>query len=421
MRTATSRGRLEALDGPTVEADPAAGPCADATEAPEVLIREARRRQRRRRAFFVLTIVAAVGLAAGLATSLSSPPPTHPPSAPGPRARPPAARLVRPTVTKSADGLVSWHGPMHSPRAFGTRFGLYFAWSTTRLGAGSLHGVLARVDPGSGRMRAVRSTSGTATGMVGVHHSLYVVLSSARPKVPRGRLVRMDPTTLRVLRSWPLPAEHAPYSIVAAGGGIWVAAGDHLERLTPASGAVTASLTFEGAASVSLGTNAAGSVLVAAGDIATGAYYLERIDPSTGAVELVTPRRIGTASIGGIVHAALWVGVGYGTMGNARLFSASSLEPVGPGCHTGSATQTCVGGSSPRPDVTGGRLYITTPNAPTRNYCALPTGQPITLLPVDLRHDEVLAFGRASLLFQVTRTTPRTPTISEVRIPTSCR
>ena len=72
----------------------------------------------------------------------------------------------------------------------------------------------------------------------------------------------------------------------------------------------------------------------------------------------------------------------------------------------------------------GGRLYITTPNAPTRNYCALPTGQAIAPLPIDLRDDYVLAIGRTGrtlLLFQVTRTTLRTPTISEVRIPAPCR
>ncbi|MDA8266416.1 MAG: hypothetical protein M0T79_13950 [Actinomycetota bacterium] len=424
MGTTTSRRSSEAVEGASTLHDPPPAPFSDEqAEAAEVLIKEARRRQRRRWALSALAIVAAVGLVAGLATSFSPPPPKHGPP-PGPKGHPPAPRPVRPTVTKTADGLVSWHGPMHSPRAFVTSLGLYFAWNTTRLGAGSVHGVLARVDPLTGEMSVVDPTQGTATSAVAVHGSLFAVLTSETPKVPRGRLVRLNPTTLKVIRSWALPAELTSHSMVAAGGGVWVAAGDHLERVTPASGSVTASLTLRRAAAVSLGTNTTGSMLVAAANIATGAHYLERIDPSTGAVELRTPRTGGTASIGGIVHTALWIAVGSGTMGNALLYSAVSLQRLGPGCHTGVGTETCVLGSSPRPEFEGGRLYITTPNAPTRNYCALPSGQAIAPLPIDLRDDYVLAIGRTGrtfLLFQVTRTTLRTPTISEVRIPAPCR
>ncbi len=311
---------------------------------------------------------------------------------------------------------------MRSPRVFDTSLGLYFAWSTTPLGAGSLHGVLARVDPVTGEMSVVRATQGTATSVVPVHGALFAVLTTETAKAPHGLLARVDPTTLKVLRSWTLPAVGTPCSMVAAGGALWVAAGAHLERVTPSSGAVTTTLTLEGAASVSLGTNTTGSVLVAAGDIATGAYYLERIDPWTGALERRTGRRIGTAGIGGVIRTALWIGVGFGTTGNALRERVRSLRPVGPGCHTGVGTQACVVGSSPHPDLEAGHLYVTTPNAPARNYCALWTGQVIAPLPVDLRHDDVLAVARTStLFFQVTTSTRRTPTISEASVPASCR
>ncbi len=311
---------------------------------------------------------------------------------------------------------------MHSPRVFDTSLGLYFAWSTTPLGVGSMHGALARVDQVTGELSVVRATQGTATSLVAVHGSLFVVLSSEGPKVPRGRLARVDATTLNVLRSWTLPAVGTPYATVAAGGALWVAAGAHLERVAPSSGAVTTTLTLEGAASVSLGTNTTGSALVAAGDIATGAYHLERIDSWTGALERRTGRRIGTAGIGGVIRTALWIGVDFGTTGSALRERVRSLRPVGPGCHAGVGTQACVVGSSPRPDLEAGHLYVTTPNAPTRNDCALRTGQVIARLPVDLRHDDVMAIARTStLLFQVTTSTRRTPTISEASVPASCR
>lgn len=419
--TTTSRRGPEVAGTPAVPRDPTSAPLGDEpAEALHALIEEARRRQRRRRAFSALAVVGTVGLVAGLATAFSSPPPKPPPP-PVPGGHVPAPRPTLPTVTRTADGLVSWHGPMQSPRAFDTALGLYFAWDVTRPGAGSVHGVLARVDPRTGRMAAIRTTQGTATSVVALHRSLFVALASVRGDVSRGRLVRVDPTTLEVIGSTTLPAEPTPSELVTAGGGVWVATGDRLERVTPASGSVTVSLALPGASSVSLGTDTRGSVLVAAADIPSGAHYLERIDPSTGAVQARAPQGGGDAAVGGIVQTELWIGESSGTMGAALRYSVGSLQLEGQGCHTGSATEACILGTSPRPTIEEGRLYITTPNAPTRNYCAQPDGQAIARLPVDIEDgDRVLAIGRTSLLFQVT-TTPRTPTISEVRIPASCR
>lgn len=146
----------------------------DPAEAPEVLVGDARRRQQWRWAFCALAIVSAVGLAAALAASFSrplkkpppkKPPPKKPPPL-GSRRRPPAHRPVCPLVTRTAAGLLSWHGPMHAPRVFDTSLGLHFAWSTTLLGAGMPrsrgpdHADGAPVLDASGGTRARRSGLG---------------------------------------------------------------------------------------------------------------------------------------------------------------------------------------------------------------------------------------------------------------------
>lgn len=171
--------------------------------------------------------------------------------------------------------------------------------------------------------------------------------------------------------------------MVAAGQALWVAAGAHLERVTPSSGAVTTTLTLEGAAAVSFGTDTTGSVLVAAGDVATGAYYLERIDPWTGAVERRTGRRIGTATVGGVIRTALWIGVGFGSTGNALREAVRSLRPVGPGCHTTGRHAGVRRGLEPPPGPRG--------RAPVRHDTERPGTQ--LLRPVD-RAGHRLVAGR---------------------------
>src|SRR5579862_1205402 len=346
-----------------------------APNAPEVVIQRARRRRRRRRAFAALALAGAVGLIAGLAAVFSSSPPNLPPNA-SPKAIAPRSHPILPTVTRSADGPVSWRGPMHSSLVFDTSVGLYFSWVTTWPGYGHRHGVLARVDPLTGAFIVVRSLRGWPAQAVAVDHSLFVGLTSQTSKVSGGRLVRMDPATLRIIRSWSLPAGTNLTSMVIAGGGLWIARGDTLDRLTPTRGTVTSSLRLPSAARVSLGTNGQGSVLVASADNPTGGYYLERVDPSTGAVELKSTLKIGDAAIGGIVQTAVWLSVATGTMGSVSLYDVRTLQPVGPRCHTGVSTQSCiVGVHSIGGEVQEGRLFVTTPNAETRNYCALPTGK----------------------------------------------
>src|SRR5579862_10139 len=309
-----------------------------APNAPEVVIQRARRRRRRRRAFAALALAGAVGLIAGLAAVFSSSPPNLPPNA-SPKAIAPRSHPILPTVTRSADGLVSWRGPMHSSRVFDTSIGLYFSWVTTWPGYGHRHGVLARVDPLTGAFIVVRSLRGWPAQAVAVDHSLFVGLTSQTSKVSGGRLVRMDPATLRIIRSWSLPAGTNLTSMVIAGGGLWIGRGDTLHRLTPTRGTVTSSLRLPSAVRVSLGTNGQGSVLVASADNPTGGYYLERVDPSTGAVELKSTLKIGDAAIGGIVQTAVWLSVATGTMGSVSLYDVRTLQPVGPRCHTGVSTQ----------------------------------------------------------------------------------
>lgn len=156
MITTRSRRTRDEADGARSAHAPSAVPAPERPASPpSASLGDARRRQR---VLCALAIAAAVGLTAALAASFS-PPPTKATSL-GSRRRPPAQQPVRPRVTRTAAGLLSWHGPMRSPRVFDTSLGLYFAWSTTPLGAGSLHGVLARVDQVTGEMSVVRATQG---------------------------------------------------------------------------------------------------------------------------------------------------------------------------------------------------------------------------------------------------------------------
>lgn len=419
MGTTTSRRRPEGSAAASPPFYPSSEPTGDRPpEAAELLIKEARRRQRRRWVFSAVGLAAAAGLVSGLMTASSTPPPRGPGeqhAAPSPESHP--DRLV---AIRSETGLISWHGPLHWPRVFDTPVGLYLGWSSGPLAGGPFaYGELARVDPKSGTFVVTRNVG--VSDVAAADGTLFAVITGPpTPKPQAAGVVRMDPLTLSVTGRWTLPAGRGPAEVLAAGGAIWMGSGDLLERVTPVSGTVTTSLTMPGAQDVSFATNTAGTVLVAAAIIwTTPESYLERIDAVSSQVELRAPLPGSSPnSVTGIVGTALWVRGGSGMMAGASLYNLSTLQPVGPQCHTGATTATCLlGPNSISVEMKAGRLWITT-TAPTRNYCARPSGQEISQLGLQ-RGEQVLAIGQR-LLFTVTDTTPKTPTVSEARIPPAC-
>jgi hypothetical protein len=103
--------RRERGPGPTL-----ARPGADGPDAPEVLIREARRRQRRRWLLGVLAFVGVGGLVAGLMTSAGSPPPRPP--APKHKSQPPTPKPSGGSVTQPVTPPVSAGPPQLVSIAF---------------------------------------------------------------------------------------------------------------------------------------------------------------------------------------------------------------------------------------------------------------------------------------------------------------
>lgn len=419
MGTTTSGRSSEGSAGASPPFDPSSEPTGDPPpEAEELLIKEARRRQRRRWVLSAVGLAAAAGLVSGLMTASSTPPPRGPSrqhAAPSPASHP--DRVV---ATRSETGLISWHGPLHWPRVFDTPLGLYLGWSSGPLAGGPFaQGELARVDPKSGTFVVTRNV-GVSDVTVADGALFAVITGPTTPNRHAASVVRMDPLTLSVTGRWTLPAGRGPAEVLAAGGAIWMGSGDLLERVTPVSGTVTTSLTMPGAQGVSFATNTTGAVLVAAANIwTTSESYLERIDAVSGQVELKAPLPgFSPNSVTGIVGTALWVTRGGGMMAGASLYNLATLQPVGPQCRTGATTATCLlGPNSISVEMKGGRLWVTT-NAPIRNYCARPSGQEISKLGVQ-RGEQVLAVGQR-LLFTVTDTTPKTPTVSEAQIPPAC-
>jgi hypothetical protein len=349
-------------------------------------------RQALRGAAWLAAVVPSGLLLAACGGSLSGASPTTPPTTlpPAPAASHPAARSSPP-----APGGV-FGQPLLSPRVAVTPGGVYVAWQVSPPGR-AVRSELARIDPASGHVEAVRrlgAAFGQATAAGG---ALWVVTW----KMTGEDVLRLSPETLRLTGRWragrgggqPLAAQ----VLAVAGGGLWVAGGNRLLHLSLPGGRVMDSVILPRAASSDLSANAAGTALAVGEADSGGRGAVQRRDPGTGAILASRPMTgVAAPIVFGPVGSAVWVSEATGMMGYVQRLAAATLAPVAGSCAAGRSTDTCLLGTNAiTARLAGGLLWVTQPaGGNARNYCAEPSGR--VLAPVRLpqpAQDEVLAIA----------------------------
>lgn len=288
--------------------------------------------------------------------------------------------------------------PLLMPQVTATAAGLYVAWQVSRPGSVA-RSELARVDAASGRVQAARSLGAAFEQAVLAGGALWVATATGST-LETQTLLRLNPDTLQVTGRWRVETGGGPYWVeqvlAVAGGGLWVAGGDRLLRLSLPGGAIAASVALPGAASSDVSANAAGTVLVVGEADSGGSGAVQRRDPATGAL-LASHPVIGVAAPGvaGPIGSAVWVSEATGMMGYIQRLDAATMTAQESACQEGRTTGTCVEGTNGiRARLADGLLWVTQiGGGPARNYC----GDPVTgraIAPIELpqaTQDELLA------------------------------
>lgn len=176
-----------------------------------------------------------------------------------------------------------------------TTTGIYLAWWVSPPASG-VRTELARIDVASGRIVAARQLGAVHFDQaVAAGGSLWVATSSGTGEA----LIRLDPQTLAVTGRRRIGGDgnqgFSGHVLAVAGGGLWVAGGDRLLRLSLPAGALTASVSLPGVGTSEVAANSPGTVLVAEETNSIGSGILQRRDPATGALLAASPTVPGVA------------------------------------------------------------------------------------------------------------------------------
>jgi hypothetical protein len=181
-------------------------------------------------------------------------------------------------------------------------------------------------------------------------------------------LLRLDPVTLMVtgeLRSGAGGDDGA--SAAYAGGSLWLAGGDELLRVSPATAEPTAVIALRGARASSVAASPDGSVLVVSERGRSGSS-VQRRDPRTGAL-LAAHQVAGAVVIDGVAGSGVWVTVPDGASARAERYATGTMTPD---------ASVPVGGGVIR--LAAGLLWVT--GGPGQDYCAAPSsGRRLATLP----------------------------------------
>jgi hypothetical protein len=289
----------------------------------------------------------------------------------------PASAATSHTLTRpSPSALTSVFGrPVVNPEVGVTASGVYVMWQVSPLGRAATRVVLARIDAGTGRIQARRQAGSGINQVLAAGGSLWASGLSAGKLT----LLRLNPFTLALTGRWQLaasPVRAWGSHLAAAGGGLWMAAGDRLLRLSLPEARLTTSVTLAGAYSSELSANAAGTVLIVSEADSTGRGSVQRRDPRTGALLASHPiQGVAAPAVAGPLGPSVWVSEPTGMMGYVQRLSAVTLAADGSTCWEGRSTNTCVGGTNDiSASLADGLLWITQiAGGKPDNYCADPS------------------------------------------------
>jgi len=330
-----------------------------------------------------------------------------------------AAPGLQPSVTRSANGLLSWGGLL-IPFVMDTPSDLYMAWPTSTLGTVNLDelGLMSRT---TGQAEAERSLQGALDSGVLYNGSLFVVTSA-----PSGVwLLRLDSQTLSLESRWHVAPSSKPLSdgsLAVVGKALWVAGGDHLLRVSLSTNRPLVSLVVKAASRWSIATDPEGHALVVSESTANGTARIERRDPVTGRLLARTPPLVTVDGfrLGGVYGDGVWTASSGGMLGAVERFDLTMMNP--PRCASVGNTDTCVQGSNGISVlVSHGLLWVfgaeQAPGGPLNDYCANPTtGHALAAVSIQPNEDSLIAVG-GHLLYIADQ---GTGTVSEEPVPQGC-
>ena len=326
------------------------------------------------------------------------------------------------TTTPSLDNSV-FTQPLAGPAsATITASGLYV--DILNLTATPVSSELNRVDPTSGRVEATAQLGAQFDQAVEISGSLWVTTSTTNNKT----LIRLNPQTLAVTGRWTLgdTPDFTNSDMAVVGGGLWIAAGDRLLRLSLPDGSVTTSLSLPGADTSSVTTNPQGTILVDA-EAKAGSGAVQRRDPTTGRLLASFPMNGVTAPrLTGIIGSSVWVSESTGMMGYVERLDATSMQPSAEdltNCRDGYMGPTCISGTNGiTATAANGLIWITqVAGGSSRNYCAIPSSgkalASLTLPQPD--EDSIAAIGPNDIYYAYYATNANH--LGRQALPTGCQ
>jgi hypothetical protein len=294
---------------------------------------------------------------------------------------------------------------LENAQAYAAGGRLYVAQQVSRPGAEVLS-ELMRVDPVSGRVGAVRRLASAFDQALLSHDVLWATTTRGQTSW----LWQLDPGSLAVRSKQLLPGSGRGPSggigatIALAGGWLWVGSWDRLDRVSPVSARVTASVPVQGAHGIDVAADAAGRVLI--DSEGQQRARVQRRDPATGRLIAQSPIYQGASKpyIGGIFAGGVWISEAGGMMGYVQRLAVGTVRPTsfaGAQPHPGiTAPPSIFGTNGISARVLDGILWVTqVAGGPQRNYCGDPlTGRsraPLALGPQAL----VLTVGAGSVYY----------------------
>ena len=259
-------------------------------------------------------------------------------------------------------------------------------WLYITTGPHAVADTLLRLDPRTLSIAARRNLGEAIEAMLLAGGALWVETAGyptrANP-APLARLVRLNPRSLSpesvtTLGPWPTSGDGG--AVARAGGWLWVAGADDLDRVSPVSGRVTRAIPIG-----PVGLDLAASpdqhlLLLSAGNSGS---RIERRDPHTGKLLASSPLIDGVIEprIGGTIDGDAWFSVPTGMMGYVSKLNLRSMRYIVgregfPGLHGGT--------NGVQVDVIDGLVWISQlAGGRQSNYCADPrTGRPRATLAV---------------------------------------
>ncbi len=313
---------------------------------------------------------------------------------------------------------------LENPQAYAAGGSLYIAQQVTPPGD-TVRSELMRVDPATGHVRAVRRLGSAFDQAVLADGVVWV----ATTRGPMSWLWGLDPDSLAVRRRELLPGSGHNDGIVGtmalAGGWLWVANSDRLDRVSPATGAVAGQVSVRGAQGIDVAADAAGRVLI----VSEGheRARVQRRNPVTGALIAQSPVFDGVTKpyVGGIFGGGVWISEAGGMMAAVERLGLGTLRPTAfPGAqpHPGESGPPRIEGHGVVARLIAGVLWVTqTDGGAQRNYCGDPvSGQRRAALRLPPQAS-LLTIDSTSIYYITGASSPVRAELVRARINPRCR